>query len=113
MVVKKLDHGSILEWQWGTDHELMPEPFWTSCYLVDGLLIDSGAPGGVNDLRDFVISLDDDKEVKACVITHAHEDHAGGASMLKKDFSIPIQASEKALNLLRKGYEMPDYRQVA
>lgn len=113
MVVKQIQHGPVLEWQWGTDNELMPEPYWTSCYLVDGLLIDSGAPGGTNDLRDFVNSLGDDAMVKTCVVTHCHEDHSGGAAVLKREFSIPILASGKAIKFLSKGYEFPDYRQMA
>ncbi|MFX0103315.1 MAG: MBL fold metallo-hydrolase [Candidatus Hodarchaeota archaeon] len=109
MVVKKIEHGPILEWLWGTDNKLMPEPYWTSCYLVDGLLIDCGAPGSVDDLREFITN----QKVEVCVVTHGHEDHAGGARMLKEEFSIPILASEKGVKFLSKGYNLPDYRQVA
>ena len=53
MVIRISHHcnNQILEWEWASDNELMPFPYFTSCYLVDGLLIDSGAPGGENDLR--------------------------------------------------------------
>jgi glyoxylase-like metal-dependent hydrolase (beta-lactamase superfamily II) len=91
----------------------MSTPFFTSCYLVDGLLIDSGAPGGVNDLRDFVRSLPPDKMIEKCFITHTHEDHAGGANLLSNEFGIPIYTSEKAIEILKKGRTYPDYRQMA
>ena len=103
----------ILEWQWSTDNELMLKPFFTSCYLVDGLLIDSGAPGGVNDLRDFINSLNSDEMIEKCFITHSHEDHAGGANLLSTEFGIPIYSSKNAIDLLKLGRTYPDYRQMA
>ncbi|MBY8989333.1 MAG: MBL fold metallo-hydrolase [Candidatus Lokiarchaeota archaeon] len=103
----------IIEWKWSSDSKLMTTPFFTSCYLVDGLLIDSGAPGGVNDLREFVNSLNPDNMIEKCFITHAHEDHAGGANLLSREFGIPIYAGEKAIELLKLGNSYPDYRQMA
>ncbi len=103
----------ILEWEWASDNELMPYPYFTSCYLIDGLLIDSGAPGGENDLREFVKSLNQDQMIDKCFITHTHEDHAGGAHMLNTEFGIPIFTSQKAIDLLKKGNKYPEYRQAA
>ncbi len=115
MVVRKTFHcnNQILEWEWASDNDLIPYPFFTSCYLIDGLLIDSSAPGGENDLRDFVKSLNHDQMVDQCFITHTHEDHAGGAHMLNNEFGIPIFAGRKAVDLLKKGKKYPEYRQVA
>jgi glyoxylase-like metal-dependent hydrolase (beta-lactamase superfamily II) len=115
MVVRISYHcnNQILEWEWASDNELMPYPYFTSCYLVDGLLIDSGAPGGVNDLREFVKSLNHDHMIDQCFITHTHEDHAGGAHMLNNEFEIPIFTSEKSIDLLKKGKTYPEYRQAA
>jgi glyoxylase-like metal-dependent hydrolase (beta-lactamase superfamily II) len=114
MVVKKVYHcnNEILEWKWSSDSELMPQPFWTSVFLIDGLLIDAGAPGGVDDLRDFINSLDPNNTVEKCVITHNHEDHCGGGRMLQNEFNIPIFASELAIPLLLKEKNYPDYRQM-
>jgi glyoxylase-like metal-dependent hydrolase (beta-lactamase superfamily II) len=106
-------NNEILEWQWASDDKLMPYPYFTSCYLVDGLLIDSSAPGGENDFREFVKSLNREEMIDKCFITHSHEDHAGNAHLLSTEFGIPIYSSKKAANLLKKGKTYPDYRQLA
>ena len=106
-------NNEIIEWQWSSYSELMTTPFFTSCYLIDGLLIDSGAPGGDNDLREFVSSLNSDEMIEKCFITHTHEDHAGGGNILSTEFGIPIYSSKKAVDLLKLGRTYPDYRQMA
>ncbi|MFW9896217.1 MAG: MBL fold metallo-hydrolase [Candidatus Thorarchaeota archaeon] len=115
-MVVKIDYhcnDEIIEWQWSSNSKLMQRPFFTSCYLVDGLLIDSGAPGGVDEFQEFVKTLEPNKKIEKCFITHSHEDHAGGAYLLSKEFGIPIYSSEKAINLLKSGRTYPDYRQMA
>jgi glyoxylase-like metal-dependent hydrolase (beta-lactamase superfamily II) len=106
-------NNEVIEWQWASDNELMPYPYFTSCYLVDGLLIDSGAPGGANDLKKFIKSLRPSEKIDKCFITHAHEDHAGGAHMIQTEFGIPIYTSKKAIEILKKGNNYPEYRQLA
>jgi glyoxylase-like metal-dependent hydrolase (beta-lactamase superfamily II) len=114
MVVQIKYHclGDVIEWKWSSDNKLLPAPFWTSCFLIDGLLIDSGAPGGEDDLKKFLLSLDEERMPKKCVITHSHEDHCGGAAMLQSEFKIPIYASKKAIPLLKKEKNYPDYRRI-
>lgn len=114
MVIQIIYHcnNEIVEWKWSSDNKLLPAPFWTSTFLIDGLLIDTGAPGGENDLRSFIKSLNKDKMVKKCLVTHSHEDHCGGAAMLQSEFKIPIYASNKAIPHLRKEKSYPDYRKI-
>ena len=114
LVVQKVYHcnNEILVWKWSSDNELMPQPFWTSIFLIDGLLIDAGAPGGVDDLREFVKSLDSENRIEKCVITHNHEDHCGGGRMLQEEFKIPVFASKLAIPLLMKEKIYPNYRQM-
>ena len=114
MVAEILYHcnGKIMEWKWSTNSELLPAPFWTSCYLIDGLLIDAAAPGSEDEFRTFIKRLSEEEKIEKCVITHSHEDHCGCANMLQSEFNMPIYSSEKAIPLLKKEKNYPDYRKV-
>lgn len=108
----KHEQGEILEWKWASDNELIPSPFFASVYFVDGLLIDAGPPAGVKDFREFITSLLDTHQIKACVITHLHEDHCGGAHLLQEEFNILIYAPEGAIEKLKTVSTYPQYRQI-
>ena len=115
MVTETLHHdeGQVIEWKWASDHELVRDrPFFTSAYLIDGLLIDTGAPGGVKAFELFINSLNAEQAVKKCVITHAHEDHAGGAYLLQEKYHIPIFSGKLSVPILQKSFSYPDYRQM-
>jgi glyoxylase-like metal-dependent hydrolase (beta-lactamase superfamily II) len=114
MVVNILKHcnGQIIEWQWAMDSDLIPTPFFTSVYVIDGLLIDTAAPASDQELLEFLRSLPKDKKVSKCLITHIHEDHAGGARLLKEELDIPIYASKEAVEYFKKGNEYPQYRKM-
>ncbi|TFG24776.1 MAG: MBL fold metallo-hydrolase [Promethearchaeota archaeon] len=111
--INQYEEGNILEWKWASDNELIPSPFFTSCYFIDGILIDSGAPASVTEFRNYVKSLIKKQEIKECIITHSHEDHSGGAHMLQNEFKIPIYADEKVIAFFREESKYPDYRQLA
>ncbi|MFX0183040.1 MAG: MBL fold metallo-hydrolase [Candidatus Hodarchaeota archaeon] len=102
---------AILEWLWASDNEMIARPHWTSCYLIDGVLIDSGPPGGVKEFRELIISLGLEN-VMMCVLTHSHEDHIGGAHILQEEFEIPIYASRETIPIIKEGYTYPEYRQI-
>ncbi len=70
--------------------------YFTSAYLVDGLLIDSGSP---HQKREFLKALEN-TPIHTLVNTHSHEDHIGANSALEKR-GIPIKAHPEALPILR------------
>lgn len=105
-------YGEVMEWRYSVEHELLTKPFWTSLFLVDGLLIDSGAPGAQEEFREFITFLDDKERVDKCILTHWHEDHSGGAKILTEEFNIPVYTHEKNLEKIRNGFEYEDFRQM-
>ncbi|GAB4310772.1 MAG: MBL fold metallo-hydrolase [Promethearchaeota archaeon] len=106
------EYGPVTEWRWSSESPLVPQPFWTSCYLVDGLLVDCGAPDGVEALASYLDALPDGKFPERCFVTHAHEDHAGAARHLTEVLGVPTFASPKALPILHAGREYADYRRM-
>ncbi|MBI5342851.1 MAG: MBL fold metallo-hydrolase [Deltaproteobacteria bacterium] len=68
----------------------------SACYLVDGLLVDSGIP---LLHKSFVKSLSG-RRITAIVNTHAHEDHIGANAILQESRGVPVFAHEKALPVL-------------
>ena len=80
------------------------------CLEVDGriLVVDCGImfpdadmPGIDLVLPDFTYLRENADRVEAVVLTHAHEDHAGGLAFLLRDISVPIYGSALSLALAR------------
>jgi len=104
--------GKILEWKWSSNSPLMPKLFWTSCYLVDQLLIDCGAPGSVEEMNAFLTSLPPDQVPTQCFLTHAHEDHVGTGSLLVDKWHIPVYAPPESIERLLQGWSYRAYRKI-
>ncbi len=80
------------------------------CLEVDGRIIvvdcgimfpDADMPGIDLVLPDFTYLRENAERVEAVVLTHAHEDHAGGLAFLLRDVSVPIYGSALSLALAR------------
>src|SRR2546421_10295168 len=56
-------------------------------------------------LPDFTYLHDNADRIEGCLLTHGHEDHAGGLSYLLRDLSFPIYASKLTLGLARNRIE--------
>src|SRR5512139_3142664 len=71
--------------------------YWTTCYWVDGLLIDTGCAHTAHEL----IRTLGDRPVNAIINTHSHEDHIGANSLLQdRQPELAIQAHPLALPVL-------------
>ena len=84
------------------------------CLEVDGriLVVDCGImfpdadmPGIDLVLPDFTYLRENADRVEAVILTHAHEDHAGGLAFLLRDISVPIYGSALSLALARNRIE--------
>jgi ribonuclease J len=84
------------------------------CVEVDDriLLIDCGImfpdadmPGVDLVLPDFTYLRENADRVEAILLTHAHEDHAGGIAFLLRDVAVPVYGSALSLALARNRIE--------
>ena len=84
------------------------------CLEVDGriLVVDCGLmfpdadmPGIDLVLPDFTYLRDNADRVEAVLLTHAHEDHAGGLAFLLRDVAVSIYGSALSLALARNRIE--------
>ena len=75
--------------------------------LLDcGLMFpDFDMPGIDLVLPDFTWLRENKDRVEACILTHGHEDHAGGLSFLLRELSFPIYGSPLTLGLARNRME--------
>jgi ribonuclease J len=76
------------------------------------LLIDCGVmfpdlemPGVDLVLPDFSWLRQNADRIEGCILTHGHEDHAGGLSFLLRELSFPIYGSALSLGLARNRIE--------
>lgn len=78
------------------------------CYLVDGVLIDTGAQSLHKHFESFIDKSDFDQ----VIITHYHEDHTGCAAYIEKTKNVPIYLNEKTINYCTKKADYPLYRKL-
>jgi ribonuclease J len=71
--------------------------------VVDcGLMFPDPAMPGVDlVLPDFTYLRDNAERVEGAVLTHAHEDHAGGLAYLLRDVALPIYGTDLSLGMAR------------
>jgi glyoxylase-like metal-dependent hydrolase (beta-lactamase superfamily II) len=115
-MIRRLRYGPIIEWRFAADHPLLSalsKTFWSSCYLIDGLLIDCASPGCLPQFRTFISTLSAEERPTQCVITHWHEDHSAGARWLSEDLALPVYAHELTAQKLSQGFSYPFYRKWA
>lgn len=78
------------------------------CFVVDGVLIDTGAKSLEKQFQPFFTQQDIDQ----VVITHFHEDHTGCAAFLQKERQLPIYMNDIMLDYCKKKPDYPLYRKL-
>lgn len=77
-------------------------------YLIDGVLIDTGAQSLHKYFEEFIDSADFDQ----VMLTHFHEDHTGCAAYVEKTKKLPIYLNEKTIDYCSKRADYPLYRRL-
>jgi len=72
--------------------------YWTSCFWLDGILIDTGCAHTAEELLAELRP----RGVELIVNTHYHEDHTGGNALISKELNAPIYAPAKSLPHLQE-----------
>ena len=70
--------------------------YFTACYWVDGLMVDTGCAFTVSELVSALNSL----RVDLIVNTHSHEDHIGANAPLQAKYGVKVLAHPLALSVL-------------
>lgn len=76
-------------------------------FLVDGMLIDTGPQSMENEMVSFYREHDFD----LVALTHHDEDHTGTAPWIQKNRDVPIYIHPKFIDVCKKPYPYPEYRQ--
>jgi glyoxylase-like metal-dependent hydrolase (beta-lactamase superfamily II) len=83
--------------------------YWTGAYYVDGLLVDCGPPATARELARLL----EGRPLTTLLVTHHHEDHMGGAAVLRQRRGLVARAHPAALPLLAEGFAQEAYRRLA
>jgi glyoxylase-like metal-dependent hydrolase (beta-lactamase superfamily II) len=85
--------------------------FQVSVYRIGDLLVDTGSARVASFLA---AALQEGPRIRSIVLTHQHEDHAGGAATLRRALGdLPVHAPADHVAFLRTAPDLPPYRVVA
>ena len=80
----------------------------TSCYFVDGILIDTGQAHARRGVQDLVRQL----AIESVVLTHYHEDHSGNAAAIQNIKQVPVYGHPLTVKILKKGFGIRPYQYI-
>lgn len=78
------------------------------CFVVDGVLIDTGGKSLEKEFKPFFKQHDIDQ----VVITHYHEDHTGNAAFFHKELQLPVYMNSIMLDSCKEKPYYPMYRKL-
>lgn len=103
-MLRTLVHDDVAELRF-TTRRSRSMGFQVSAFTVRGVLIDSGFPDCAGDLARYVAAT----PPEGCVLTHWHEDHAGGAAALARA-GVPLWMDARTAERVRAPTPIGLYR---
>lgn len=89
-------HGDVRAFRFGY-HPFSKPAMFVHCFLVDGLLIDTGQSQARQAILDTLLQ----QPVEQIFITHHHEDHTGNLPQLRAHFGCPTYSSPRCSEMMQ------------
>lgn len=106
-MIETSQHGPVTRFRLG--REVMGKVhYWTSCFWLDGILIDTGCAHTAEELLAELRP----RGVELIVNTHYHEDHIGGNALISGELKAPILAPAASLPLLKEPPWIHQHREL-
>ncbi|MBT2574324.1 MBL fold metallo-hydrolase [Bacillus sp. ISL-51] len=106
---KKMDTGNIKDIHFANGSiQFLSVKLNVYSYVMDGILIDSGAQSLAPLFQQFFQTQSFD----GLYCTHIHEDHTGGCAWLQKQRNIPIYLNQLSVSEAAESGKYPLYRKV-
>lgn len=100
-------HGPVTRFRLG--REVMGKVhYWTSCFWLDGILIDTGCAHTAEELLAQLRP----RGVEIIVNTHYHEDHVGGNALISRELNAPIFAPRASMPHLKEPPWIHEHREL-
>lgn len=96
-ILQKKSFQDIDYWKLGSNPFGKPK-MHVHCFLVDGLLIDTGHP----HIRKDLLTALQFESINQIIVTHHHEDHSGNIEAIKQLKNVEAYASPLCCELMRK-----------
>ena len=105
MIIKKIDDSVI-----AVDAKSGWFPFRLNVcfYILDGVLIDAGAPKILKSVKPLL----QNEKIDCAAITHIHEDHTGVAPWIKNNLKVPVYIHANSIDEAAKKSSLPLYRHI-
>ncbi|EGL84154.1 Zn-dependent hydrolase [Caldalkalibacillus thermarum TA2.A1] len=103
-MLKLYQHKDLIQGQLFLKHFSLSVSF----YLIDGLLIDTGAPVYKQTLKNYFKG----QKIEQVVLTHHHEDHSGCAGWLSRAKQVPVYMHPETKRILQAPPSIPMYRKL-
>jgi len=105
-MIARTQHGDVTELKLST-WKSRASSMAVSVFVCDGVLIDTGFPDIAGELGAWI----DANPISGAIVTHAHEDHSGGVSMLAAR-GIAVHCAADTEALMRQDEHVGLYRRV-